>query len=445
MRTFEAVQQEGANGEAPAFKEPSKDDVYIFSYTSGTTGDPKGVKLSHEGVLFTSYSSIPRVTMNPGETLISYLPYTHSFEQALFGFAMVQKLRIGFYTGDPARLVDDCSKLRPNVFPSVPRLYNRIFSKLKGRLEEATGCKRWLANKALNAKTEAYNTSGVVTHGCYDKLVFSKMSALLGGQVRCMLTGSAPIDKAVVDFLKICFSCPILEGYGLTESAAGSCLCDVDDALTGHVGGPTEAIKIRLKDLPEMSYTSADKPYPRGEICMYGPSIFKGYYKREDKTAEAFTEDGWFLTGDVAMVYPNGSIKIIDRSKNIFKLSQGEYIAPEKIEQIYGLSAMIAQCFVYGDSLQNCCVTIIVPEEEWFRGWARDNNVEGDFAALCKNEQVIKMIKDDMARLGTEKKLSSLEKPKQLVLWPEAFSIENELLTSTFKLKRNVAKQVFKP
>ena len=157
-----------------------------------------------------------------------------------------------------------------------------------------------------------------------------------------MGTGSAPIDKAVIDFLKICFCCPIVEGYGLTESAAGSSMCDVDDTITGHVGGPVEAVKFRLKDLPEMNYLHTDKPYPRGELCMMGPSIFTGYYKRPDKTAEAFDEEGWFLTGDVVQVYPNGSIKIIDRSKNIFKLSQGEYIAPEKIENIMTLALSIA-------------------------------------------------------------------------------------------------------
>jgi len=136
-----------------------------------------------------------------------------------------------------------------------------------------------------------------------------------------MVTGSAPIDKAVLDFLKICFCCPIMEGYGLTESAAGSCITDPADPLSGHVGGPTEYVKFRLKDLPEMDYRIDDKPYPRGEICMKGPSMFTGYYKREDKTNEAHDAEGWFLTGDVVQVYPNGSIKIIDRSKNIFKLS----------------------------------------------------------------------------------------------------------------------------
>ena len=129
------------------------------------------------------------------------------------------------------------------------------------------------------------------------------------------------MDKEVIDFLKVCFSCPMGEGYGLTETAAHGCRTDLKETILGHVGGPGEMIKMRLKDLPEMDYRSSDKPYPRGEICFQGPGIFKGYYKRQDKTAEAFDEDGWFLTGDVGMVFPNGSVRIIDRSKNIFKLS----------------------------------------------------------------------------------------------------------------------------
>ena len=136
-----------------------------------------------------------------------------------------------------------------------------------------------------------------------------------------MVTGSAPIDKQVLDFLKICFSCPILEGYGLSETTAAGSLTHEDDPVTGHVGGPPECIKVRLKDIPEMEYLSTDKPYPRGEVCMMGPPVFSGYYKRPDKTAEAFDEDGWFRSGDVGLIYPNGSLKIIDRSKNIFKLS----------------------------------------------------------------------------------------------------------------------------
>ena len=254
-----------------------------------------------------------------------------------------------------------------------------------------------------------------------------------------MVTGSAPIDKAVLDFIKVCFSCPMQEGYGLTETSTAGAFTNKADPVSGHVGGPKEGAKIRLKDLPEMEYLSSDKPYPRGEICLKGPCIFSGYYKRPDKTAECFDSEGWFLTGDVGMVYPNGSIKIIDRSKNIFKLSQGEYIAPEKIENVFVLSPYIAQSFVYGDSLKNCLVAIVVPEESQAKAWCAANGKEN----ACVEPEFKKLIMDDMLRLAKENKLSGLEKPKEIFLTLDAFTIENEILTPTFKLKRNVAKKVY--
>lgn len=282
---------------------------------------------------------------------------------------MMLGMKIGYYQGNPLKIVEDCAELKPSFFPSVPRLYNRIYGLFKAGIGEATGCKKFLINSAINKKTTNLAATGALTHGCYDKLVMGKLAAKLGGKVKCMATGSAPIDKNVLDFLKICFSCPIIEGYGLTETATGGGTTDLKDKVTGHVGGPSEAVKLRLKDLPEMEYLSTDKPYPRGEICMMGPCIFKGYYKRPDKTEEAFDEDGWFKTGDVGLIYPNGSVKIIDRSKNIFKLSQGEYIAPEKLENIFVLSPYIAQNMICGDSMKSCTVAIIIPDELYAAGW----------------------------------------------------------------------------
>lgn len=158
-----------------------------------------------------------------------------------------------------------------------------------------------------------------------------------------MLTGSAPISGEVMGFLKVCFCCPFLEGYGMTETSAGSVTMLTSDKTYGHVGGPVANVKIRLRDIPEMGYlhNNPDGTNPKGEVCFWGPSIMPGYYKNQEKTAECLS-NGWLASGDVGEVRPNGSIKIIDRAKNIFKLSQGEYIAPEKLENIYVQSAYIA-------------------------------------------------------------------------------------------------------
>lgn len=165
-----------------------------------------------------------------------------------------------------------------------------------------------------------------------------------------MVTASAPLAAEVMEFIKVCFGCPVLEAYGLSESSGAVTVTDPTDPINGTVGGPLKHCAIRLKDLPEMDYSSADKPYPRGEVCVRSPCITKGYFMRPDKTAEAIDDQGFLHTGDVGVVLPNGAIRIIDRSKNIFKLSQGEYIAPEKVENIFIQSGFIAQCFVHGDS-----------------------------------------------------------------------------------------------
>mmetsp|Transcript_3789 Transcript_3789/g.5726 ORF Transcript_3789/g.5726 Transcript_3789/m.5726 type:complete len:172 (+) Transcript_3789:1158-1673(+) len=171
--------------------------------------------------------------------------------------------------------------------------------------------------------------------------MFSKIQQLLGGKIKYMVTGSAPIASDVLEFLKIAFACPIFEGYGLTETSGASYLTFGEDQTPGQVGGPVANVKVRLRDIPEMNYYSTDDP-PRGEVCFKGSGVSAGYYKNPEKTAEAFDSEGWFMSGDVGQVNPNGSLQIVDRAKNIFKLSQGEYIAPEKLENIYIQSPFVA-------------------------------------------------------------------------------------------------------
>lgn len=192
----------------------------------------------------------------------------------------VTGMRIGFYQGDVLKLREDLAELRPTIMPSVPRLFNRFYDVMQSRMKELTGMKKRLADWAVATKLANLEKDGSVTHGLYDRLVFNKFKAILGGRVRKLVTGSAPISKDVLGFLKIAFCCPILEGYGQTETTAAATVTVAEDATSGHVGGPVVCMELKLVDVPEMNYFSTDeidgKPHPRGEICFRGHNIIPG-------------------------------------------------------------------------------------------------------------------------------------------------------------------------
>lgn len=233
-----------------------------------------------------------------------------------------------------------------------------------------------------------------------------------------MVTGSAPIAGDVLDFLKICFSAPICEGYGMTETSAGSVITFPDDPETGIVGGPLQNVKIKLRDIPEMGYYSKiteENPIAKGEVMFWGPSIMSGYFKNPEKTAETLTKDGWLLSGDVGAVYPNGAIKIIDRAKNIFKLSQGEYIAPEKLENVYVKSPWVDQIWIHGDSMQNFIIAFIVINMGKVKEWC-DTYGKEISDSIFKDSGLKQAVLDDLNELATEAKFNTLEKPAQMLL-----------------------------
>ena len=245
--------------------------------------------------------------------------------------------------------------------------------------------------------------------------------------------------------MKIAACCPIIEAYGQTENTGGAFATLAADSESGHVGGPTVNIEAKLEDVLEMNYTSEDKdasgtPQPRGEICLRGPGVFPGYYKDQEKTHEAIDRDGWLHTGDIGVFLPNGSLKIIDRKKNIFKLSQGEYVAPEKIENVYLRAKGVAEVFVHGDSLQSVLVGVVVPDRQWVIEYAQNKALQGSFEELIKTKELNNLILQNLNSQGKLEKLLGFEQVKAVYLESKPF-MEVGILTPSFKIKRFNAKE----
>uniref|UniRef100_A0A8C2ZJP5 Arachidonate--CoA ligase n=1 Tax=Cyclopterus lumpus TaxID=8103 RepID=A0A8C2ZJP5_CYCLU len=401
-------------------------------------GNPKGAMLTHENVV--SDAAGVSVTPSTQDVSISFLPLAHMFERVVQVSRGSWGERVGFFQGDIRLLPDDMKTLQPTIFPVVPRLLNRVYDKVQSGAKSPF--KKWLLNFAVQRKFAEVKQGIIRNDSVWDKLIFHKVQESLGGRVRVMVTGAAPISPAVLNFLRASLGCQIYEAYGQTECTAGCTFTMPGDATSGHVGVPLPCNVVKLVDVEEMNYFASNG---EGEVWIKGRNVFKGYLKDPKKTAEALDEDGWLHTGDIGKWLPSGVLKIIDRKKNIFKLAQGEYIAPEKIENVYIRSGPVAQLFVHGDSLQSCLIAIVVPDPEVLLGLAQNLGCQDSIEELCKNTDIKKAILSDMTKLGKEAGLKSFEQVKAVHLHPEQFTIENGLLTPTLKAKRAELKALFQP
>uniref|UniRef100_A0A670Y016 Arachidonate--CoA ligase n=1 Tax=Pseudonaja textilis TaxID=8673 RepID=A0A670Y016_PSETE len=418
-------------------------DLILLCFFLRFPGNPKGAMLTHGNVVadFSGFLKVTESQWSPTyeDVHISYLPLAHMFERMVQSVVYCHGGRIGFFQGDIRLLSDDMKALRPTIFPVVPRLLNRMYDKIFSQAD--TPVKRWLLEFAANRKKAEVQSGIVRNDSVWDILFFNKIQASLGGCVRMIVTGAAPASPTVLGFLRAALGCQVYEGYGQTECTAGCTFTTPGDWTSGHVGAPLPCNFIKLVDVEELNYFSSKG---EGEICVKGPNVFKGYLKDKERTAEALDKDGWLHTGDIGKWLSNGTLKIIDRKKHIFKLAQGEYIAPEKIENIYIRSEPVSQIYVHGDSLQAFLVGVVVPDAEVMPGWAKKRGFHGTFTDLCNNEELKHAIMEDMVQLGKESGLHSFEQVKAVSIHSEMFSVQNGLLTPTLKARRPELREYFK-
>jgi len=428
------VEEDGAKNPQPQIA-PSPVDIYTIMYTSGTTGDPKGVILTHGNIIaeLTGIKHHEHDIFTEVDVHISYLPLAHSFERSTTYAILAVGASIGFYQGNIVELFNDIATLRPTFLVGAPRVWSRLYDKMQLTINSGSTIKKKLFEWGFAAKKKALENGS--TSPFWDKILFSKTKARIGGRVRFILSGSAPLDPKLGEFLKICFCCNVIEGYGLTENTAGAFITYLSETLLAHVGAPLACNEAKLIDVPEMGYSSKNSP-PTGEIVIRGYNVFKGYYKAPEQTKEALEADGWFHTGDIGRWNPNGTLSIIDRKKNIFKLAQGEYVAVEYLEGVFIRSKFVLQVWVYGNSYKPTLIAFVVPDPDTVFPWAKENGLEPNIEQLCRNEKLKKVIFDDLTKVGQEAKLHGFEYIKAITLLHEPFSVDNDCMTPTFKLRR---------
>ncbi|PPJ55207.1 hypothetical protein CBER1_05683 [Cercospora berteroae] len=430
------------------FHPPRPDDTVTINYTSGTTGNPKGVILTHKNAVAAASASLCISRSQANDTICSYLPLAHIFQRVTEHSSLWAGVGIGYFHGNILELVDDFKLLRPTAFVSVPRLYNRFGGAIKAATVEAPGFRgsmsRYIVDKKLsNIKQPAGKATN--RHFLYDRIWAKKVSAALGlDRATTMVSGASPIDPSLQQFLRVVFANNFYQGYGLTETYAIALAQLEGDLSAGNCGAVATASELCLLDVPDMEYLATDKPNPRGELLIRGPTVFKQYFKNEEETAKAFTEDGWFKTGDICEIDEMGRFKIIDRRKNVLKLQQGEYISPERIENVYlGNLPFLAQGYVHGDSSQSNLVAIFGIQPDLFSVWVEKvlgkKIAPTDLPALeaaASEKKVQKAALRELSKVGKKAKFNSYENVRGVRLMLEPFTIENELLTPTLKLKR---------
>ena len=453
--TWEEIVEKGKNAGNIVLNKAKPDDICIINYTSGTTGYPKGVKLTHKNIVVgTDVGELIGLNATNKDLYLSFLPYAHIMETLIITYAFNHGVPIGIYNGNAKLLLEDIQILKPTAICAVPKIFQRIYDSIKNKVNSLPLIKRRIFDQAIKLKMKDYINTGMYKNILLDFLVFKEVRKSLGDNLRFMLVGSAPIDGYILNYLRCSLSVEIMEGYGQTEDVAGVLLSNTCDPITGHLGGPGYWTEVKLIDQKELGYTVKNKDKegnlrPSGELCVRGPTLFKGYFKDEEKTKESIDKDGWLHSGDIAMIIPEhgNAMKIIDRVKNIFKMQQGEYISPEKIENIYLNCKYIEQIFVHGNSLKSYLICIAYPKKDDIINYFKNKGIkeinENNYKNYLENEDLKKEIINIMDKFGRDNNLMGFELPKKIYLVKEPFTIDNQIMTPTMKLRRHFARKYF--
>lgn len=417
--------------------EANTDDLATLIYTSGTTGKQKGVMLTHRNFLANIEGAFDtRADLREDDVTLSYLPLSHIFERtAVYGF--LHKGVAIYYSQGFERVAAEFKEVRPTVATSVPRLFEKMYEKIIATGHAATGLRRWIFDRALKVG-DAYARATHLGQRVpplvqleYDlisnPLVFAKWREALGGRVRYFISGGAPLAPDLA-YAFLAAGIPIYEGYGLTETSPVIAVNYPGGYRIGTVGPPLPNVEVKIAE--------------DGEILARGPWIMSGYYNLEEQSADVFTEDGFFKTGDVGHLDASGYLVITDRKKDLLKTSGGKYVAPQPIENALKASSLISQAIVIGDR-RKFCSALIVPNLEALKPLLTAKGIQhDDVDEMVRDERVIAIFLATVTELTPH--LARFEQIKKVALLPRELSIEAGEITPTLKVKRRVVEERYK-
>ena len=404
-------------------------DMASIIYTSGTTGRPKGVMLSHDNIMSNVNGAGVRFPASAGHKSLSFLPICHIYERTLC-YVYIKAGTSVYFAESMETIGDNIKEIQPEVFSAVPRLLEKVYDKIIAKGTDLTGIKKALFFWAvgLGEQWEPNGENGGFYEwklGIANKIIFSKWREALGGKVIAIASGSAALQPRLARVFNAA-QIPIFEGYGLTETSPVISVNELDNKglMIGTVGRVIDDVTVKFGD--------------DGEILCKGPNVMMGYYKDPEKTKEVLTDDGWFHTGDIGILTGknNDFLKITDRKKEMFKTSGGKYVAPQLIENMLKESRFIEQAMVIGENRKHPAV-LIVPAFDFVTEWCRRHNI------VCKTPQDVAHCSEVKDRIWKDiekitKDLGKWEIPKKMEICSDMWSIENDELTPTLKLKRKV-------
>ena len=408
-------------------------DPFTFVYTSGTTGPPKGCVLSHGNWRAVCDMIKELNVVEPGDLVYLYLPLCHVFARLVQLVAYDLGGTIAYFGGDTRQIVPELSDVKPTYFPSVPRIFEKIYSMSTAGLEQASDEKRerfretvklGVQVRRMRQRGEAVPEDLQQAFDKADEKIFQKVRAAFGGSVREATTGAAPIAPDILEFF-YASGIPVLEGYGMTETTGVATASTVDNFKFGTVGRALPGVQVKIAD--------------DGEVLLKGANIFQGYYKNEEATRESLV-DGWLRTGDLGHVDDEGYVQITGRKKDIIITAGGKNLTPANLENDLKGSRWVSQAVMYGDR-RPFPVALITLDAEEIAQFAKENGLPGDMPSLAKDPAVRALIQADLDRANA--KYAQVEQIKKFAILDHDLSQESGELTPTLKVKRNVVNEKY--